>query len=65
METTDLSGRGLVAAVVSSIGIRHGCVHVFVTTGLHLDLGVPCTTRSTTPRRATTPAWTTTSTPGL
>ncbi|MEV7676446.1 RNase adapter RapZ [Streptomyces sp. NPDC088752] len=38
MQTTHLPGRGLVAAVISSIGVRHDGVHALVTDGLYLDL---------------------------
>ncbi|MFD7868176.1 hypothetical protein [Streptomyces sp. NPDC059783] len=38
MKTTCLPGRGLVAAVISSIGVRHDGAHDLVTTGLYLDL---------------------------
>ncbi|MFC7980098.1 hypothetical protein ACFUT3_33310 [Streptomyces cinereoruber] len=38
MQITHLPGRGLVAAVISSIGIRHGGAHALVTDGLYLDL---------------------------
>ncbi|MFC7965472.1 RapZ C-terminal domain-containing protein [Streptomyces cinereoruber] len=38
MQITHLPGRGLVAAVISSIGIRHGGAHAFVTDGLYLVL---------------------------
>ncbi|MGA4980277.1 RapZ C-terminal domain-containing protein [Streptomyces cinereoruber] len=39
MQTTHLPGRGLVAAVISSIGIRHEGALGLVDTGLYLDLG--------------------------
>ncbi|MES9811068.1 hypothetical protein [Streptomyces sp. CS081A] len=38
MQITHLPGRGLVAAVVSSIGVRHDGAHDLVTGGLYLDL---------------------------
>ncbi|MFF5637332.1 hypothetical protein [Streptomyces sp. NPDC012825] len=38
MQITHLPGRGLVAAVVSSIGVRHDGAHALVTDGLYLDL---------------------------
>ncbi|MFC7796208.1 RapZ C-terminal domain-containing protein [Streptomyces cinereoruber] len=38
MQITHLPGRGLVAAVVSSIGVRHDGAHDLVTDGLYLDL---------------------------
>ncbi|WP_329274020.1 RapZ C-terminal domain-containing protein [Streptomyces sp. NBC_00691] len=38
MQTTHLPGRGLVAAVVSSIGIRHDGALSLADTGLYLDL---------------------------
>ncbi|MFD3729073.1 hypothetical protein [Streptomyces sp. NPDC058671] len=38
MQTTHLPGRGPVAAVISSIGIRHDGAHGLVTDGLYLDL---------------------------
>ncbi|WP_053640797.1 MULTISPECIES: hypothetical protein [unclassified Streptomyces] len=38
MQITHLPGRGLVAAVISSIGIRHEGAHALVATGLYLDL---------------------------
>ncbi|MEV7676712.1 RNase adapter RapZ [Streptomyces sp. NPDC088752] len=38
MQTTHIPGRGLVAAVISSIGIRHEGAHALVDTGLYLDL---------------------------
>ncbi|MFC8494140.1 hypothetical protein ACFUJU_25795 [Streptomyces sp. NPDC057235] len=38
MQTTHLPGRDLVAAVISSIGVRHDGAHALVTDGLYLDL---------------------------
>ncbi|MFJ4960224.1 hypothetical protein [Streptomyces sp. NPDC088739] len=38
METTSLPGRGLVAAVIRSIGFRHDGAHDLVGDGLYLDL---------------------------
>ncbi|MFD5110532.1 hypothetical protein [Streptomyces cinereoruber] len=38
MQTTHLPGRDLVAAVISSIGVRHEGAHDLVATGLYLDL---------------------------
>ncbi|MFJ4343518.1 hypothetical protein [Streptomyces sp. NPDC088915] len=38
MQTTHLPGRGLVVAVISSIGVRHDGAHDLVTDGLYLDL---------------------------
>ncbi|WP_260606600.1 hypothetical protein [Streptomyces sp. WAC08241] len=38
MQTTHLPGRGLVAAVISSIGIRHDSALGLIDTGLYLDL---------------------------
>ncbi|RSS34045.1 hypothetical protein [Streptomyces sp. WAC08241] len=38
MQTTHLPGRGLVAAVISLIGIRHEGALGLVGTGLYLDL---------------------------
>ncbi|MFC8013549.1 RapZ C-terminal domain-containing protein [Streptomyces cinereoruber] len=38
MQITHLPGRGPVAAVVSSIGVRHDGAHDLVTDGLYLDL---------------------------
>ncbi|MFJ7264980.1 hypothetical protein ACIQV2_33045 [Streptomyces globosus] len=38
MQTTHLPGRGPVAAVISSIGVRHDGAHELVTDGLYLDL---------------------------
>ncbi|MGA5499421.1 RapZ C-terminal domain-containing protein [Streptomyces cinereoruber] len=38
MQITRLPGRGLVAAVISSIGIRHEGAHGLVSTGFYLDL---------------------------
>ncbi|MEW1701042.1 RNase adapter RapZ [Streptomyces sp. NPDC091278] len=38
MEITHIPGRGLVAAVVRSIGVRHDGAHQLVTDGLYLDL---------------------------
>ncbi|WP_432089224.1 hypothetical protein [Streptomyces sp. bgisy095] len=38
MQITHLPGRGLVVAVIFSIGIRHDGAHGLVDTGLYLDL---------------------------
>ncbi|MGW3492037.1 RapZ C-terminal domain-containing protein [Streptomyces sp. NPDC001054] len=38
MQITHLPGRGLVAAVIRSIGVRHDGAHDLVTDGLYLDL---------------------------
>ncbi|MFD5110321.1 RapZ C-terminal domain-containing protein [Streptomyces cinereoruber] len=38
MQITHLPGRGLVAAVISSIGIRHDGAFGLISTGLYLDL---------------------------
>ncbi|MFF4173789.1 hypothetical protein [Streptomyces sp. NPDC001744] len=66
MKTTHLPGRGLVAAVISSIGVRHDGAHDLVTDGPCLDLRyAPCATRPTTPRCASAPAWTATSAPAF
>ncbi|MFC8794800.1 hypothetical protein [Streptomyces cinereoruber] len=38
MQIIHLPGHGLVAAVISSIGVRHDGAHALVDTGLYLDL---------------------------
>ncbi|MEW1699383.1 RNase adapter RapZ [Streptomyces sp. NPDC091278] len=38
MQITHLRGRGLVSAVIRSIGVRHPGAHQLVTDGLYLDL---------------------------